>query len=165
MESSLTKTLSQKLRVRVSQVYKRYQTTTQTERGPMKVLRVVVPRGEGKAPLVAQWSGISLARRRTPVEVLDDQPAPVWNGRTEIVQRLLADACELCGSQERIQVHHIRALKNLRRNGRAPKPAWVEHMAARQRKTLVVCRACHAAIHHGTLHRQVTREHRHRRAG
>jgi hypothetical protein len=165
MESSLTKTLSQKLRLRVRQVYKRYQTTIQTERGPMKVLRVAVARGEGKAPLVAQWSGISLTRRRTPGGILDDQPAPVWNGRTEIVERLLADACELCGSQERIQVHHIRALKNLRRNGRTPRPAWVEHMAARQRKTLVVCRVCHAAIHHGTLHRQVPREQRHRRAG
>jgi Type II intron maturase len=167
MESSLTKTLSQKLRVPVTKVYKRYQTTVQTDRGPMKVLRVVVPRDEGKAPLVAQWSGISLGRRRETVDILEDQPAPVWNGRTEIVERLLADACELCGSRERIQVHHIRALKNLRRNGRAPKPAWVEHMAARQRKTLVVCRACHAAIHHGKLRQHATHEHeqRHWRAG
>jgi group II intron reverse transcriptase/maturase len=165
MESSLTKTLSQKLRVRVRQVYKRYQTTVQTDRGPRKVLRLVIPRDEGKAPLVAQWSGISLTRRRTIRGVLNDQPTPVWNGRTEIVERLLADVCERCGSREHIQVHHVRALKNLRRNGRAPKPAWVEHMAARQRKTLVVCQACHAAIHNGAPHRQVTREQRHWRAG
>ena len=81
------------------------------------------------------------------------------------MERLLADACELCGSREEIQVHHIRALKDLRRNGRAPKPAWVEHMAARHRKTLVVCRTCPGAIHHGKQPRQANYEERHWRAG
>ena len=92
MESSLTKTLSLKLRVRVRQIYKRYQTTVRTERGHLTALRVVVPRGGGKAPLVAQWGGISLARRRHTVDILDDQPALVRNGRTEIVERLLSAA-------------------------------------------------------------------------
>ncbi|MBV9328887.1 MAG: maturase [Chloroflexi bacterium] len=158
MEGSLTKTLSLKLRVRVRQVYKRYQTTVQTENGRLKALQVVVRRDEGKAPLIAQWGGISLARRRHMVDSLDDQPALVRNGRTEIVQRLLADACELCGSQDHVQVHHIRALKHLRHKGQTPKSKWVEYMATRQRKTLVVCRACHTDIHHGRLHRYGSNE-------
>ena len=29
------------------------------------------------------------------------------------------------------------------------KPQWVQHMIARRRKTIVVCRACHQAITHG----------------
>ncbi len=74
---------------------------------------------------------------------------PYWDARTELVQRLLADTCEMCGSHTDIEVHHIRALKDLKRYGRPEKPAWVKTMAARHRKTLVVCRSCHEDIHHG----------------
>jgi hypothetical protein len=44
MERSLTKTLAHKLRISVKQVYRRFQTTTETDRGPRKVLRVEVKR-------------------------------------------------------------------------------------------------------------------------
>jgi hypothetical protein len=116
------------------------------------VLQVTVER-EGKAPLVAQWGGIALKRRIDVV--LNDQPQPVWNVRTELLERLLADTCELCSSQEDVEVHHIRALKDLQKKGRAEKPTWVKWMAARRRKTLVVCHRCHESIHTGRL--QVTR--------
>lgn len=147
MEISLTKTLAMKLRISVSKVYKRFQTTIPTDRGARKVLLVTVERNEGQKPLVARWGGIPLVQRKNAI--LNDQPSPVWNGRTEIVQRLLADTCELCGSQDKIQVHHIRALKDLQRKGRSERPSWVEHMASRRRKTLVVCQACHVNIHSG----------------
>ncbi len=42
---------------------------------------------------------------------LTDQLPTIWPGRTALEKRLLAQACELCGSQERVTVHHIRALK------------------------------------------------------
>ena len=80
---------------------------------------------------------------------LNDALSPYWDARTELVQRLLADTCELCGSRADIEVHHIRALKDLKRYGRPEKPAWVKTMAARRRKTLVVCRSCHKDIHQG----------------
>jgi hypothetical protein len=63
--------------------------------------------------------------------------------------RLQANTCELCGAEEAIEVHHIRALKDSRRKGRAAPPFWKQVMAARQRKTLVTCRHCHEAIHRG----------------
>ena len=47
---------------------------------------------------------------------------PILNGRTELVQRLLADTCELCGSTVKVQVHHVRAMKDLRKKGRAERP-------------------------------------------
>ena len=53
---------------------------------------------------------------------------------------------------------HIRALKDLRKKGRADKPEWVKWMAARQRKTLVVCRTCHDDIHGGRLQRHTSGE-------
>ncbi len=66
----------------------------------------------------------------------------------------IADTCELCGSREKVEVHHIRHLKDLRRKGRADQPAWVKQMAARRRKTLIVCRTCHEDIHAGRPTRQ-----------
>jgi Reverse transcriptase (RNA-dependent DNA polymerase)/Type II intron maturase len=147
MEQSLTKTLASKLRMSVPKVYRRYQSTIQTERGPYKVLRVEVKR-EGKKPLVAQWGGVSLARRKGAV--LNDRPKSAWNtNRTELLERLLADQCELCGSQEGVQVHHVRSLKDLKCKGQAERPEWVKQMASRQRKTLVVCQECHTGIHAG----------------
>jgi hypothetical protein len=44
---------------------------------------------------------------------LNDNPSHVWGGRPELVKRLLAETCERCGSQDRITVHHIRALRDL----------------------------------------------------
>lgn len=151
METSLTKTLAAKLRISVHRVYQRFGITLQTPLGPYKGLRVTVERVD-KKPLVAVWGGIAL--RRDLDATLDDQPSRVWNGRTELEQRLLAGTCELCGSPNRPVVHHIRALKDLKRRGRAPKPAWVVAMATRQRKTLVVCHACHQDIHAGRPTRQ-----------
>ena len=147
MEGSLTKTLAHKLQISVKKVYGRYRTTIPTDHGPRKVLQVEVQR-EGKKPLVAQWGGISLARRRDAV--LNDQPiTSVWNKRTELLERFLADTCELCGSTEDVQVHHVRGLKDLKRVGRTEKPEWVKLMATRHRKTLVVCHRCHTDIHVG----------------
>jgi group II intron reverse transcriptase/maturase len=146
MERSLTLTLARKLRVRVPAVYARYGTRLQTPDGPRTGLQVTVER-DGKRPLVARWGGISLKRRLGTV--LDDAPPVVRNARTELVERLLADTCELCGSRRQIAVHHVRHLKDLRRPGRSAPPAWVQKMAARQRKTLVVCADCHRLIHAG----------------
>jgi hypothetical protein len=147
MERSLVLTLADKFKLTMSKVYRRYETVVQTEHGPRKVLQVKVVRGEGKPPLVAQWGGLSLARNVKAV--LDEQPHLDLNDRSELIQRLLADKCELCGSKEDVEIHHIRGLKDLKRRGQAPRPQWVEVMAARQRKTLVVCRKCHDEIHHG----------------
>ncbi len=148
MEQSLTKTLAAKLKLSVQKVYARYGTVLQTANGPRKGLQVVVER-PGKRALVAQWGGISLRRRKQAV--LDDQPPSVYNGRTELLERLLADTCELCGSSANVEVHHVRALKDLERRGRAARPEWARLMATRHRKTLVVCRPCHRDIHAGRL--------------
>jgi hypothetical protein len=147
MEISLVKTLANKRRCRMSQVRRRYGTTLQTANGPRKGLRVVVERGAGKKPLVAQWGGISLKRQEGAI--LNDQPPQPKNYGTELLERLLAQECELCSSEEEVEVHHVRALKDLRKKGGRERPEWMKRMAARRRKTLVVCRACHEAIHAG----------------
>jgi hypothetical protein len=146
MGQSLAKTLATKYRVRVTAIWRRHRVTIATERGPRVVLRITRER-DGKPPLVATWGQTDLVRRTGAV--LDDAPAPVWNRGAELVQRLLADTCELCGSHDAVQVHHVRALKDLNRPGRRDTPPWMRVMAARHRKTLVVCHACHVNIHAG----------------
>jgi group II intron reverse transcriptase/maturase len=146
METSLTKTLAAKLKLSVPQVYKRFQATHLVEGRPLKGLQVVVPR-EGKKPLIAKWGGIPLKRK--PHTILNDQPPVTPISRSELEKRLLADTCELCGSQEQITVHHVRALKDLNQPGRREKPLWMQVMSARRRKTLVVCWTCHRNIHAG----------------
>jgi group II intron reverse transcriptase/maturase len=146
MEQSLTHTLARKLSLHVTGVYRKYRTTIRTDQGPRKALVVRVDR-EGKPPLVATWGGISLAR--DVKATLTDTPPVIWNtGRSELLQRLLADTCELCGAQDRLQVHHIRALRDLARPGRAALPRWKVRMIARRRKTLVVCQPCHLQVIH-----------------
>jgi len=157
METSLTKTLAAKLRISVNKVYRKYRTTIETPYGPYKGLQVVVERGGGRPPLIAHWGGVPLRRQKEAV--LNDQPPNVWNSRTELLERLLADACELCGSQEAVEVHHVRHLKDLQRKGRAAMPEWAKWMAARRRKTLVTCRACHEAIHAGEPRRRQRTRH------
>jgi group II intron reverse transcriptase/maturase len=153
METSLLKTLAAKLRLTVNQAVAKFHGITQTDNGPRKVIRVMVER-PGKRPLVAEWGGISLKWQRDAV--LNDRPAKVWNVGTDLLQRLLADACELCGSSDQIEVHHVRALKNLRPyRGSGSQPEWIKLMIARQRKTLVVCRACHDAVDHGLPRKHV----------
>ena len=147
MERSLVQTLAQKLRISVRTIYHRYRTTIQTDHGPRMGLQVTVERKAGKKPLRARWGGISLSRNMQAT--LDDAPRRVCGPRTELERRLLAETCELCGAEETVEVHHVRALKDLRRPGQTARPFWRQVMAARQRKTLVTCHQCHTAIHRG----------------
>jgi group II intron reverse transcriptase/maturase len=146
MEQSLAKTLATKFKVTVNKVHKHYGASWTRDGKVSKGLQVIVQR-EGKKPLTAKWGGIPLKRKLQAI--LNDQPPTIWPSRSELEKRLLADTCELCGSQDRVEVHHIRALKDLEQKGRQEKPLWAKVMSARKRKTLVVCWSCHRSIHAG----------------
>jgi group II intron reverse transcriptase/maturase len=149
MEQSLTKTLAHKFKKSVSKIYDQYEVELEVDGKQYKGLQTVIPR-EGKEPLVATWGGIPLTWDIGAD--LEDQPQRVWGGRTELEKRLLAQVCELCGTThilDKIEVHHIRALKDLNRYTGREKPEWVKRMAARHRKTLVLCRTCHQDITYG----------------
>jgi hypothetical protein len=147
-ETSLLKTLAGKHRSSVAAMARKYKATTETDSGPRKCLRVEVQRDKGKKPLVAQFGGIPLKRKHDAI-IIDHIPQFLMTNRSELLQRVFADTCELCGSSERVEVHHIRKLADLEKPGRKEKPVWVKQMAARRRKTLVVCRKCHEEIHAG----------------
>jgi len=149
LEISLTKTLAHKLRCSVSQIYKRYQVVHLGS----KMLRVVVQRPD-KEPLIATFGGFSLGRIPEGMGLTDFRFNAAWfapgQNRSEVVQRLVAGKCELCGAKDvPVQVHHIRKLADINRPGRRPKAIWEQIMHARKRKTLVVCEKCHEDIHVG----------------
>ena len=149
MGQSLAKTLANKHKTSCAKVFRRYKSTTQTAHGERVCLKVVKVQGDGKRPKVAQFGGIPLKRKRQAV-LVDRKPQRYRTDRNELVKRLLADECELCGSTVDIEVHHIRALRDLNVKGQREKPKWVQVMAARRRKTLVVCRPCHLNTHDGS---------------
>ncbi len=148
MRESLVKTLIAKHKTPRRTLLRRYKSVVQTEEGERACLEAVKQRGAGQHPLVARFGGISLKRNRQAV-LVDRQPEPYRFHRNELVKRLLADKCEMCGSTVDVEVHHVRALRDLNVKGQGEKPRWVQIMAARKRKTLVVCRTCHMDIHHG----------------
>jgi hypothetical protein len=147
-ETSLLKSLAGKHRSTVSKMAKKYKVTSETAHGPRKCLQVIVPRDNKKA-LVSHFGGLALKRKQDAI-LVDRHPQFVMTNRCELLQRVLADKCELCDSKEKVEVHHIRKLADLEKPGRREKPVWVKQMAAKRRKTLVVCRKCHAEIHAGT---------------
>ncbi|MCX7748243.1 MAG: reverse transcriptase domain-containing protein [Clostridia bacterium] len=67
--------------------------------------------------------------------------------RTSLVARLKACQCEWCGVENvELEIHHVRKLKNLQ-----GKKTWEKRMIARKRKTMALCKACHAKLHAGKL--------------
>jgi group II intron reverse transcriptase/maturase len=154
METSLTKTLAHKHKTTVTKIYDKYRTEIEVEGRKYKGLQVTVPR-EGKKPLVATWGGIPLTWDAS-APIKDQIQQHHWK-RSELEQRLLAQVCEQCGATrmtDKIEVHHIRALKDLEQYTGREKPLWVQIMAARRRKTLVLCHTCHLDIQHGRPHRR-----------
>ena len=154
MEISLAKTLARKHQISVAKVYRKYKANLDIQGKMYKGLQVTVPR-EGKKPLVATWGGIPLI---WDVNVSIEDPTQTrWGSRSELEKRLLAQVCEQCGATrmtDQIEVHHIRALKDLEKYTGREKPQWVQIMAARHRKTLVLCRTCHMDIQYGRPHRR-----------
>lgn len=152
MEVSLTKTLANKFKSTVARMYQKYGGKRTVQGFTYKVLVVEVPTKNGTRYIY--WGGIPLKVVKPGTEILDDNNGRrnvTLSSRTDLVQRLQANECEICGSQENCEVHHVRKLADLKNRwrGRKEKPAWVKTMIAMQRKTLVVCAKCHVAIHTG----------------
>ncbi len=84
--------------------------------------------------------------------VINDEMPNTYLKYSELVQRLQAGKCEICGATDPIAVHHIRKLADLRKRyrGRSSPPVWAIFMLGRNRKTIVVCQSCHRQIHAGS---------------
>lgn len=146
---SCQKTLAGKHKTTTSKIRAQYQTQVN---GKVCLLCEVANPKHPQQPLRAILGGIPLRMKRN-IDI-GTYDKIVWNpkyGRTELTQRLLADQCELCGSTDRVQVHHIKSIRKLKQHYRNRKdlPSWLQTMVERYRNTLVVCHACHWEIHRG----------------
>lgn len=144
METSLLKTLAGKHRSTVSKMARKHKATINTPVGPGKCLQANTMR-PGRKPLVARFGGIPL-RRKKNAYLVDMSTVRTTARPKELITRLLAGRCELCGQTDGIVVHHVRKLADLAHR-KQPHPAWIAAMLRKRRKTLVVCRDCHATIH------------------
>ncbi len=149
MERSLTHTLSAKLKISVSQIYRRYGNTLNVNGQPYKVLRSVIKDDDKQKTYVFTWGGIPLKRQYIVNAPLEDHIQRGYQGSSELVARLLAHECELCGKEtQELEGHHVHRIKDLDKKYKGKHiPYWVFVMTTRRRKTLFVCRACHHQIH------------------
>lgn len=107
-----------------------------------KVLHVVIER-ENKKPLSTYFGGMKLAYNKTATII--ESPVKIFNTRTQLIERLRNNTCELCEARGNIEMHHVNKLNNSRKE----KPEWIKRMVAMNRKTLAVCEEGHDKIHAG----------------
>jgi hypothetical protein len=145
-QTSMLKTLAAKHQSSVAKMAAKHKAKIETPYGLRRCYEARVER-PGKQPLVARFGGIPLVRNKDAI--LSDLTLPrVPYPRKELVTRLLKRRCELCEEPAKVVVHQVRSLASLGKPD-AGQPQWAALMAKKRRKTLVVCRPCHDAIHHG----------------
>lgn len=142
-EKSLVKTLALKHKTTFSKIQRKYSKYVEDGR---QVIAVEVKR-EQKKPLVAIYGKKPITQNRKAI--IQDEMVSLNTGRNELVSRLLNNVCEICGSSDGVQGHHIRKLADLKKYEGREKPEWIKRMAAMRRKTLFVCKKHHLEIHQG----------------
>jgi len=142
MQTSMLRTLATKHRSSLSRISARHKAKIQTPYGLRTCYEATIER-QGRKPLVARFGGIPLKRNRNAIP-RDHVPTP--HRHREVAQRLLRGVCEICESTDDIQIHQIRRLVDLTTQGKT-RPAWMDTMAKKRRKTLILCGACHRFIH------------------
>jgi hypothetical protein len=145
METSLLKTIAGKNKTTLVKTLKRLRARTQTPHGPRVSITLTIER-EGKKPLVAIFGGLSLKRKKIAGQ--DQVLRPYTRTTSELVDRLRKGECEVCQSREKVEIHHVRKLADLNKQGRREKPLWMKAMIARKRKSLALCRRCPMDIHY-----------------
>jgi group II intron reverse transcriptase/maturase len=143
-ETSMLKTLAAKHKSTVTTMADRHKAKVITEDGPRTCFEARKHRA-GKPDLIARFGGIPLRHDRRAV-IREPRPAPDTIATKELIYRLRKRRCELCEHGATVAVHQVAALSHLGRPGPG-QPAWAALMAAKRRKTLVVCSPCHEHIH------------------
>lgn len=139
MNQSLCKTLAEKYKITVKRAAEQFR-----YEGAAVGIGYITER-EGKKPLHATFGTHAMKRQPFSTKTDIDQKQIAYQPRTQLIDRLMANRCEICGSIKHIEVHHIRAMKDVENS----KAGWQQLMSAMRRKTLVVCHTCHTKIHKG----------------
>jgi group II intron reverse transcriptase/maturase len=151
---SMVKTIARKEKTSVKKVISKYGVAVPRKdgTGTRNIVGVQYETKEGTH--VMTYFNESLARTEQPRTDSADRLVIDIPVRCQLLTRLENSRCELCGKEGgQVQVHHVRKLKDVKKKyakrGKAI-PEWVLRMASVRRKTLVVCKPCHMAIHAGS---------------
>lgn len=104
-------------------------------------------RGEARSLKLWRLKHLDLRSWRRPE--VDDVTvgARLAQSTNDLIDRLKAGECEACGDRSGpFEMHHLRRLKDLR-----SEPLTIWKRSSRRRKTIVLCRACHLAVHSNRL--------------
>lgn len=135
MEYSMYKTFAHKYRTKVTQILRKY------HRNGHFSVRYKLKSGAVK-DLTFYHDGFKM---KSPVSYSDVDEFPkimYYTSTTSLIDRLKAEKCEWCGTAEKLEMHHVRRLKDLK-----GKSSWEKHMIARKRKTIALCENCHNKAH------------------
>jgi len=145
--TSLAKTLAAKHKKSVRWAYRKYK--RKSEYGITCFVVEVKSNVNSEKIHRAQFGHKPLRHQKTAV--INDRKAELYRSGNELVRRLLANRCELCGSDNDVQGHHVRKLKDVKEKyqGQKQPPKWVQFMTTRNRKVVFVCHPCHVDIHNG----------------
>lgn len=149
---SLIKTIARKEKASVKKTIAKYgiDVPRKVGTGTRKVLGIKYNTKQGTKTMT--YFNDSMKKKDMPIVNVKDRYGAEMKNRSQLLTRLNANICELCGSEENIEVHHIRKLKDIKdkykKRGKII-PNWILTMAKMNRKTLVVCQKCHKNIHGG----------------
>ena len=136
MEYSLYKTLACKYRTKKKVIIDKYRCG--------KDFGIPYQDKHGNDKVRILWKG-SLAKDSFPKKASVDlirKPKGILK-KPVLGNRLTSGRCEWCGTETQdLVVHQVKSLKNL-----DDKQPWAAHMKKINRRTLVVCKACHSSIH------------------
>ena len=139
MEYSMYKTFAAKYRSKVKKICRRYKRNG--------IFCVKYQNKAGKQKEEYFYKGGFKRLKPSKDNRIDILPKFIMHtSTTSLMDRLKAEKCELCGAKGRLEMHHVRKLKNLQN-----KEPWERHMIARKRKTIALCGTCHKKIHYGTI--------------
>lgn len=138
---SLLKTLANKHKTTTTKIIKRLKTDeglVLTVQGKKKTRTIRVFQLKEFEPIASYHAKVD-----TPPNIF-----MLTLNRSELIRRLNASQCEYCETTSGpFEVHHIRKMKDVSQG----KTAWQKMMAARNRKTLILCLNCHYLLHAGKL--------------
>ena len=150
---SLLKTIAHKEKSTTTKVKAKYgvDVPRKVGKGTRKLVGIKYQTKEGER--IMTYFNESLKKIDEPNTKISDKYSPEIATGRQLINRLNANVCELCGTQEgEFEIHHVRKLKDIKdkykKRGKAM-PNWVLIMSKIRRKTLIVCECCHHNIHSG----------------
>lgn len=126
MQYSLYKTFAQKYRTKVSHIKKKYR------RNGHFTVRYRLKNGTLKDSAFYH-DGF---KKKEPMRIMniDYLPKSIYHApNTSLVKRLKAETCELCGTVDKLAMHQVRTMKDIK--GKTP---WGKQMMLRKRKTIAL---------------------------